>query len=145
MRRYMAALVCLVSVGLLGSCVFETTPETPGNAAIRLPAALRAQDRQDVMSLVCGAITDANDVDFADHSSFGELADFYEAVLRNWSEERAAFGGESQYSVEEEVDLEVDEAWTEIEFRGEETTEVWRLHMVREDGSWRACSAEQRQ
>lgn len=57
-------------------------------------------------------------------------------------EGRTAFGGDSQYAPAEQVGLEVDQAWTEIEFIGEDHTEVWRLSMVREAGKWKACSAE---
>lgn len=52
-----------------------------------------------------------------------------------------ALGGDSEYSVEQELNLAVDEAWTEIDLEGEGEAETWRLRMAREE-QWRACDAE---
>lgn len=146
-RRLTAPILAwLVLTTLTAACVaVETIPDTPSNAGIQLTGAMREGDTSVIGPLLCSTITDESAPDPTDPSTFGAMAGFYEARLRNISEGRTAFGGSSEYTPSEEVDLEVDEAWTEIEFRGEDLTEVWRLHMVRRDGRWRAYSAEQLQ
>ena len=124
----------------LCSCVFYSTPDTPGNSAIHLTSAIRADDEQ-AGELTCTEITGVDGFVLADGATWGSLSGFYAATKRAWAEEMGAFSGDSEYSVEQEPNLSVDSAWTEIDFRGEEGTETWRLHMVRED-HWRACGAE---
>jgi hypothetical protein len=87
---------------------------------------------------MCDAAT-STPVDFGDPASFGALAEFYD----RW-QGRSVLGADSEYAPAEEVDLEVDEAWTEVELATEDSTETWRLHMIREDGRWKACDAELR-
>jgi hypothetical protein len=129
----------LVALSLLvTSCLVETFPDTPGNAAIRFAAALRTRDIDATLSLVCVSALKVA-VDFDDPDSFGALAEFYER-----RQGRSVLGAESEYSAAEEVELTVDEAWTELELVTEDSTETWRLHMVREDGKWKACDAELR-
>jgi hypothetical protein len=127
-------LVCL----LAPSCLIETIPDTPGNAAITFAGELWERDLDSVESLVCMATTSAP-IHFDDPTSFGALAGFYER-----QQGRSVSGADSEYSIAEEVDLEVDVAWTELELSTEDSTETWRLHMVREDGKWKACDAELR-
>lgn len=145
MRHQHRALIALAFVALiLSSCVIERIPDTPGNAAIQLTGFLRRGEVAEIGPLLCAEITEVADSDLENPSTLGAMADFNEARMRNISEARTAFGGESQYSTAEEVNLAADEAWTEIEFVGEDLTEVWRLHMVREEGKWKACDAELR-
>lgn len=139
-RRTGLVLICIATV--VSSCVTERIPDTPSNTAIHLVGALRQASETEVRSLLCDEVTRSNSWSIENPESFGGLAEFYEAVSRNWSEERGAFGGDSQYSPAEQVGLQVDQAWTEIDFIGEDQREVWRLHMVREAGKWKACSAE---
>lgn len=135
--------ITLAFAVLLCGCLVETFPSTPGNAAIQLTGAIRAGDA-DAADLVCVRISGAPGFSVDDGATWGPLAGFYAARRENILKGRSAFGGDSEYTAAEEVDLEVDEAWTEIEFRGDDEVVVWRLNMVREDGEWKACSAELR-
>lgn len=141
-----AAVTCgMVFVTFLSACVVESTPETPGNAAIMLLTSIQSGDVPAIEDRLCSAIVDNENIDLSDNTTFGDLGDFYEAFRRNSEERKNASGAGGEFTPAESVTIPVDEAWTEIEFRGEDDSEVWRLQMVREDGRWRACSAVRRQ
>lgn len=127
----------------LASCVVATSPDTPANAAIQFGSAIQVEDMSTVESLVCASATDGK-LDFADPGTFGDLQGFMEAELRSQIEESNVYGGASEYELVEDSDIPADEAWTEIDFVGDTMNETWRLHMVREDGKWKACDAELR-
>jgi hypothetical protein len=134
----------LVTLALtLGSCVMITSPDTPANAAIQFISAIQVGDMSTVESLVCSSATD-RELDFGDPSTFGDLQAYVEADFRSQIEESNAYGGASEYELVEDLDIPADEAWTEIDFVGDTMNETWRLHMVREDGKWKACDAELR-
>lgn len=120
------------------SCVWGS-PQTPGNSAIHVLTAMQVGDTEAIERLMCEAI--AGPVDLADPSTLGPLEPIYEV-----SNERGGFGGASEYSLRESVDIPRDTAWTEIDFVGESETDriVWRFHMVREGGVWKVCSMELR-
>lgn len=137
----------IASIGLvvvLASCVVESFPDTPGNTAIKSLAALRSGVAGEMRALVCDDVVEAAQFDPSDASGFGLLSEFREAMDRNAAQGRTAFGGNAEYTISEELNLRADAAWTEIDFRGEDKTEVWRLHLVREDGKWKVCDAELR-
>ena len=87
---------------LLTSCLIETIPDSPGNAAITFASALLALDLDTTESLMCQDATSTS-VDFDDPATFGVLAEFYQRQL-----DRDVFGAGGEYSLTEEVDLEVD-------------------------------------
>lgn len=123
---------------MLSSCLIETFPDTPSNAAIQFATGIQARDTDAAGTLLCKAATSAS-IAFDNPASFGRFAEFYERL-----QGRSVSGGGREYSTAEEVDLEVDKAWKELELSTEDLTETWRLHMVREDGKWKACDAELR-
>lgn len=137
------AMVLAVLAVTMSSCVMVTSPDTPANAAIQFGSAIQVEDMSTVESLICVSATD-RELDFADPETFGDLQGFMEAELRSQIEESNAYGGASEYELVEDSDIPADKAWTEIDFVGDTMTETWRLHMVREDGKWKACDAELR-
>ena len=128
----------------VNACVVERIPDVPSNVAIQLLVAFQLDDDGGVESLICESEVGTARVDLGDLTTLGDLGDFFESARTNSQEGINAFGGDSEYSLGEQVDLDVEHAWTEIEFRGGDATEVWRLQMVREDGKWKACDAELR-
>ena len=73
------------------------------------------------------------------------MAGFLEMLVGDPDRRVGWRGADHQYADAEELTLEVDEAWTEMELRsGGELIGIWRLQMVREEGMWKACSAELR-
>lgn len=119
-----------------GACAVERIPDTPSNAAIQLLSAMQAEDLETTQALVCDS-AGSGSLSFDDPSSFGRLLGLFVA-----QQDVSVLGGASEYTLGEQVDLDVDRAWTELELKGEGSAEVWRLHMVREDGRWKACEAE---
>lgn len=142
MNSYAAGILIPLAIAL-GACVMVTSPDTPANAAIQFGSAIQVGDMSTVARLLCGSDTDRA-LDFADPSTFGDLQGFVEAQFRSQTEESNALGGASEYELRESLDIAADEAWTEIDFVGDTMNETWRLHMVREDGKWKACDAELR-
>jgi len=138
-------LVCRLAVGvgvfalLISACAFERIPEAPGNAAIQYAVALREQDIDTARKRTCEA-SDPDSLEFESPETFGGLEAFYRAQIG-----RGVLGGDSEFPPSEQVDLEVDNAWTEIVLTAEgEPDEVWRLHLTRENGGWKVCDAELR-
>lgn len=129
------ALACLV----LSSCGEGGTLQTPSNMAIRLSASMQIGDVAEIERLMCTAI--AAPVDLDDPISLGPLRPIYEAA-----NSRTPYGGASEYTPGDSLDIPVDNAWTEVDFVGltELDREVWRFHMVRENGVWKVCSVEPR-
>ena len=133
-------LLALAMVLAITACVVEHTPDTPSNAAIQLTQAIRAEDEAGA-ALVCSEISGSEDYVFLRGETWGLLTEFHEARIAAMAQGNSAFGGASEYPLSEEADLEVDSAWTEIEFGEGSSAETWRLHMVRED-QWTVCDAE---
>jgi hypothetical protein len=129
-------MLAVVMVFMTAACVVEHTPDTPGNAAIQLMGAFQQLDREVAASLMCSAATDS-EIDFEMPETLGALHALYEVQVG-----RSVAGGSSEYTSEEEVELEVDVAWTEVDIGTGSSAETWRLHMIRDAGSWKACSAE---
>jgi len=73
-------------------------------------------------------------------ASLGGLADFYASYEPRGG---GAYGEATQYTAQEKLELEAEQAWVEIELRGVGAT-MWRFHMIHEDGRWKACTAELR-
>ena len=124
---------------LVAGCVIETIPDTPGNAAIHLLTAFQTGDADQVEFLTCDDAIGGAGVNLDDPATLGALTEMYETARH-----LGGFGGDSEYSILEELDLQVATAWTEVVFENEDTFEVWRLHMVRENGKWKTCDAELR-
>lgn len=138
-------MLATLIMAVAASCVVEQIPEAPGNAAIQLATAYQIDDRDELGRRLCAAITTASSFESGDYLTHGPLAAFREAMVRAAAAESNTVGGASEFSPREEVELDDDVAWTELDFVGPEVNETWRLHMVREDGRWKACGAELRE
>ena len=143
--RRSSLLLLLCFVALLTSCVARRGPEIPSNAAVWFVEAALEGDSAQVGSRSCDAITSSSEVDLANPATFGALADFVEMLVGDPDRRVGWSGADHQYTAAEELNLQADEAWTEMELgSGGEVIGVWRLHMVRENGKWKACEAERR-
>jgi len=138
-------LLLLCSVVLLTSCMARRGPEVPSNAAVWFVEAALEGDSAEVRSRSCNAITNGSEVELDNPATFGAVAGFLEMLVGDPDRRVGWRGADHQYTAAEELSLEADEAWTEMELRsGGELIGIWRLYMVREDGMWKACSAELR-
>lgn len=100
---------------------------------------MQVGDVDEIEKHMCAAI--ASQVDLADPASLGPLRPVFEVVNT-----KGGFGGASEYSALDSLNIPVDHAWTEVDFVGASALdrEVWRFHMVREGGVWKVCSLEPR-
>lgn len=121
---------------VLSSCLW-TSPETPANAAIHIVGAIQTGDEQTLSQNICGKWT--QEIDLSDPTSLSPLEPMIEGLAL-----KSAYGGASEYSGSDSLDIAANHAWTEIDLLTEDSLdrEVWRLHMVREDGLWKVCDLE---
>lgn len=142
MRLPKRIVVAVIVAVVASACAAERIPETPSNAAIDLGTAYQLGDDARLTQRICDAIRSSGSFKPDDASTHGPLGVFRAAMIRAADAESNAVGGASEFSPADEVDLDRDTAWTEIDFVGPEVNETWRLQMVREDGRWKACNAE---
>jgi hypothetical protein len=121
---------------MLSSCVW-TSPETPANAAIHIVGAIQTGDEKTLSQNICSEWT--QEIDLSDPASLGPLEPMIETLAV-----KSAHGGASEYPGSDSLDIAADHAWTEIDLLTEDPLdrEVWRLHMVRENGLWKVCDLE---
>lgn len=129
-------VVCLVVVA---GCAVWDAPDVPSNAAIQLMGAFHQQDQDEAASLICDS-TPTSAIDFENPESLGALQALYEAQIG-----ASARGGNTQFTAQEELELTVPAAWSEIELVDEGSTEIWRLQLMLENDSWKVCTAELRE
>ena len=110
-------LLSLCSVVLLTSCVARRGPEVPSNAAVWFVEAVLEGDSADVRSRSCDAIANGLKVDLDNPATFGAIAGFLELLVGDADRRVGWRGADHQYTAAEELSLEADEAWTEMELR----------------------------
>ena len=130
---------------LFASCSTLSGPDIPSNAAVWFVEGALAGDSSQVRSRTCAELIEEADLDLANPATFGRVTEFMNVLIGDSERRVGWFGGEAEYSDNEQLRLESDEAWTEMGlWSGGEPIGTWRLHMVRQDGSWKVCDAEPR-
>jgi hypothetical protein len=140
--RLWLVIIAVVFITLLGLFLLTTREvNTTGNTAIWFAGEIKSGALPDAYERLCESEHQRLAIDefvATQGDNYGVLRDHPGTV----------FVGDQQYADESTLDRAIDAAWTELEIRGAETTEIWRLRLVREGegllslGSWKVCGIE---
>ena len=139
-RGLIAAIVVL---GLFATYVFGMNAKVswPGNSGIHFAGNVQRGEFESAYDYLCEMLrADITPAEFAAANGH-EFAAFREFP-------GSIFGAEGEYDSIERIDRSIDEAWEDYDMVNPETTQTWRLSLVREGewllsgGDWRVCGIE---